>query len=76
MNKSHTVTHYRKKCIGCGSCVMLAPQTWSISEQDGLAMLEGSRQKGEVYVGAILETDLEDNLLAQESCPVRIIKVL
>lgn len=75
MAKNHTVTHYRKECIGCGSCVMMAPQTWSMSEEDGLAVLQGSTQKGEMCVGTILDVDLADNQMAAEVCPVKAIRI-
>lgn len=76
MGKKHTVTHYRKKCISCGSCALEAPQSWSMSEEDGFSILEGAKDKGQFWVGKILEEDLEDNKRAAQNCPVNIIKVI
>lgn len=76
MPKKYTVTHYREKCIGCGICAMIAPQTWTMSEEDGLAVLEGAEDKGQFWVGSIVEDDLEDNKDAEVNCPVNIIKII
>ena len=75
MSKKYTVVHDRKNCIGCGMCTQVCPQSWSINEDDGLAVLEGAKEKGDVYIGEIHESDLDDNLSAEASCPVKIIKV-
>jgi ferredoxin len=76
MSKTYTVTHYRKKCISCGACALEAPQSWSMSEEDGYSCLEGALDKGQFWVGKIIEEDLEDNKRAAKNCPVKIIKVI
>jgi len=75
MSKKFTVTHYRNKCIGCGMCAMIAPQNWKMSEEDGLATLEGAEDKGQFWVGKISAEDLDVNKDAEEACPVDIIKI-
>lgn len=76
MSHKRTVTHYRSKCIGCGSCVLEAPQCWSIHDEDGLSFLKGAQNKGQFWVGKIEAGDLEDVKRAAESCPVRIIRIV
>ena len=29
------ITHLRKNCIGCNSCVEYSPENWDISDKDG-----------------------------------------
>ena len=68
------IVHYRKKCIGCNSCVEHCPHMWKI-DTDGKATLIGATKKKNVDV---LELDLEfeqENLLAAKDCPVNIIKI-
>ena len=68
------IIHYREKCIGCNSCVELAPDRWEISKEDGKANLKGSIKKKDVYIAEITHDELEQNKKAQRDCPVRIIK--
>ena len=75
MSKKYKVVHDRQNCIGCAMCAQLCPQSWKIREEDGLASLEGADKKGDLHVGEIHESDLEDNLNAEASCPVNVIKV-
>ena len=75
MPKTITVVHDRDKCIGCRSCVLLAPQNWTILETDGKARLIGSKKKDKVYVGEIFDVDLELNKKAATACPMKIIKI-
>ncbi|MEN8252743.1 MAG: ferredoxin, partial [Patescibacteria group bacterium] len=70
-----TVSHKRDDCIGCGACTMAAPEQWSMSEEDGKAVLAGAEEKGEFMVAEIDEDALEANKEAADSCPVQIIKV-
>ncbi len=70
-----TVCHKRNDCIGCGSCALLAPQTWSMNSVDGKSDLRGAVDKGEFMVGQIEEEDLLDNCRAAEACPVQIIRI-
>lgn len=69
------VVHQRKDCIGCNSCVTIAPQSWIMDPTDGKARLVGSKCKGKVFVGDVFACDEEDNHRAAEACPVNIIKI-
>ena len=74
--KKITISHKRRDCIACGSCVQEAPQTWSMNEEDGLSDLKGGKQKGKDFVVAqIDEDDLGDNKKAADYCPVQIIRI-
>ena len=75
MAKKYTVTHYRQKCIGCGACVLEAPEQWRF-DADGLSTLEGAEDKGQFWVGKISEEKFEENKRAEQNCPVHIIKVI
>lgn len=69
------VVHDRSRCIGCNSCVCIAPQTWTMDELEGKVSLNGSVQKGKVFVAEIFELDEVVNRAAADACPMRIIKV-
>ena len=69
------IIHDRPRCIGCNSCVCIAPQTWHMDEVEGKAVLSGSTQKGKVHVADIFEVDEEANRAAAQACPMGIIKV-
>jgi ferredoxin len=69
------IVHDQKRCIGCNSCVSLAPQCWSMNEETGKAELIGAKKKGNVFVGEIFDCDLDSNKQAAEACPVNIIQI-
>ena len=69
------VVHDQSKCIGCNSCVEIAPQCWMIDEETGKSVLIGSQKKGRVHVGKVFECDRKVNELAAQACPMQIIKV-
>lgn len=69
------IIHDRDNCIGCNSCVTIAPQNWFMDEKIGKAKLVGSQKKGRVYVAEIFEIDKEANQMAAQACPMQIIKV-
>ena len=73
--KKHKVIHNREDCIGCNSCIIIAPQNWVMNEKDGKATLVCSKKKGNLYVGEIFEEDVAVNKKAAAACPMRIIKV-
>lgn len=73
--KLYTVIHDREGCIGCGSCELEAPQTWSMESQDGLSQLKDAREKNGIYLRQIDELDYEDNRRACASCPVQVIQI-
>jgi len=73
--KKRKVSHQRQDCIGCNSCVTIAPQSWIMDKSDGKARLVNSKEKGKVFVGDIFEFDEEINKIAAEACPVQIIRL-
>ncbi len=71
-----TIRHKRNECIGCWSCVYLAPQNWFMDTQDGKATLYNAQRKGKQYmVGNIDTSDYDINQQAAKVCPVRIIQL-
>ncbi|MDP2625130.1 MAG: ferredoxin [Candidatus Peregrinibacteria bacterium] len=69
------IIHDRQRCIGCNSCVLLAPETWMMDEEEGKSRLVCAKQKRNLYIGEIFECDLEANKKAAEACPVNIIQI-
>ena len=72
---SFKIVHFRKNCIGCNSCVNIAPQTWVMDEKEGKSVLVGAKQKGDLFVGEVFDCDLEANRRAAEACPTRVIQI-
>lgn len=70
------ITQQRIKCIGCNACVEAADYRWRISRRDGRCTLVGGVEKKGIYSALVDDHEWEDNLLAANNCPVRIIKVL
>ena len=54
---------------------MAAPYTWVMNRQDGLSDLKGGKEKGDYIVSEIDLDFLEENLAAEQLCPVQIINV-
>ena len=74
--KKITISHKRRDCIGCGICALLAPQNWSMDDQDGLATLKDAKWKGQNFMVAGVDEDLiEENKIAAANCPVAIIRI-
>ncbi|MDH5721470.1 MAG: ferredoxin [Spirochaetia bacterium] len=71
--KIYTISQQRIKCIGCGACVLNAPNTWVMNDADGKAMLRFGKEKNGWFVGSIDETELSENEKAALECPVKII---
>lgn len=69
------IIHDRQNCIGCNSCVSIAPQNWTMDEKEGKARLVGSQKKGKVHVAEIFDCDRRANEMAAQACPTQIIKV-
>lgn len=69
------IVHYREKCIGCNSCVEIAPSFWRMSKEDGKSDLIGATQKKDVEILEISLAELSDNEKAAKACPVNIIKI-
>jgi len=67
------ITQEREKCIGCGTCVAVCPNFWTMGE-DGKSNLKGAQDAG----GGIFELEVDDagcNKEAESACPVQIIHV-
>lgn len=73
--KKISISQKREDCIGCGACTAFAPDTWSMSSEDGKADLKGAVDKDGMMVAEIDEEKLEENKQAADACPVQIIKV-
>ncbi len=69
------IVHFPKKCIGCHSCVAIAPQNWKINEKTGKAELIGGHKKGDLVVAEAFECDLELNRAAADACPMNAIQI-
>ena len=69
------IVQYRSKCIGCNACVEAAFFRWRISTKDGKVTLIGAREKKGLYMAIVGDDEYESNLIAANSCPVRIIKI-
>ena len=70
------IRHKAVECIGCAQCVEIAPDYWHLGA-DGMAQLV--HQDGmwrEFALGRGHETDRAELERAEESCPVKIIKIL
>lgn len=71
-----TIIHERNECIGCGSCVLIAPHQRHMNHDDGKSCLKGATRKGNKYmVGQIDEDDTDINREVADACPVSIIRV-
>ena len=54
----------RTKCIGCGNCVSLCPDSFEISEDGKVNVKEGGAKKLDCVKDAV------------EACPVQCIKII
>jgi ferredoxin len=71
------ITHLRKDCIGCGACAAIAPDFWTMDEEDSLSTLKGSVAKGDLFELEVSDEDaINQNKEASEVCPVDIIKLV
>ena len=73
--KKISVAQYRKDCIGCGFCASVAPHTWDMNQQDGLADLKNGEANDTTVVAQVDEDLYDDNVMAEQGCPVQIIRV-
>ncbi len=69
------ITYQREKCIGCNYCVEVAEYRWRMSKKDGKAVLLNSKERRGFYTIRVNHIELEDNKIAAERCPVKIIHV-
>lgn len=69
------VLHFRDKCIGCNTCVEVAPERWRISRTDGKStLIDGVTKKGIQSVVVSKDEALVCDEAAR-SCPVNVIQV-
>ena len=69
------ITLQREKCIGCNYCFEVAPYRWRMSKKDGKAVLLGSKDKRGFHSIKVNDDEWDDNKIAAERCPVKIIQV-
>jgi len=70
------IIHQREKCVGCGICAVLCPDSWKMDE-DGRATLANldARYNTETEQGEVIIKKLGCNIKAAASCPVGCIKI-
>ncbi len=66
------IIHDKPQCIGCGACVALDPQNWSL-EPEGRATLKQHQQDNDQEVKEITEQELLKQREVAEACPVNCI---
>lgn len=70
------IIHYRNKCIGCDVCSDQAPDRWMIDDWDGKSILIGGKETARgIFVVETSPDEWDDNKLAEENCPVNVIRV-
>lgn len=70
------ITLQRAKCIGCNYCQEVAPEQYRMSKKDGKAVLLHARARNGFHTVKLFDEALaEDNFMAEEGCPAKIIKV-
>lgn len=70
------IIQYRNKCIGCGICFELQPESWRMSKKDGKATLLKSTAKKDVFVLSVSNTIQQRIQEVAIACPVKIIKIV
>ena len=68
------IVHERKKCIGCGSCVVLCPKYWKMGES-GKAHLIGSELEKKTQIETLKINKIGCNNEAVDVCPVQCIHI-
>ncbi|MFC2176547.1 ferredoxin [Bacteroidota bacterium] len=69
------ITQQRDKCIGCNYCVEAAFDRWRMSKKDGKCTLIGAKEKRGFHSVIVSDDEYEENFVAANVCPVKIIKV-
>lgn len=64
-----------KKCIGCGTCVVLCSDFWKMID-DKAKPKKGKKNSEGNYEFELQESDLGCNKDAADSCPIQIIKII
>jgi ferredoxin len=70
------IIHFRKECIGCNVCAMLAPTFWQMAPEDGKANLVGGVEKNGVWVREAFDDEIDENRESAQNCPVHIIRLV
>ena len=71
-----TICHKRNDCIGCGSCSLVAPQRFQMSEQDGKSDLKDGVWKGTEFLVAKIESEeYIASKKAADACPMNVIRI-
>jgi len=65
MAGKYKIKYDQKKCIAAGSCAQFAPDTWKL-DSDGKAVQKKT---------SISEDELDVNVKAAKSCPVKAIEI-
>lgn len=68
------IIHQIEKCIGCGSCVAICPQSWEMGD-DGKAHLLDSKINKKTNSQELEVKEVGCNQEAVEICPVECIKI-
>lgn len=63
---SYKIVYDRNKCIGAGTCVELAPDTWELDDEGKAKMLKSSFGQAE----------LDKQVKAAKSCPAHAISIV
>lgn len=72
------IIFYRKKCIGCSSCVLISPFFFVMSRIDGKSLLiKSEKKKKDIYILKRISNKNYKNLIkTSKICPVKIIKII
>ena len=62
---THTITHDKEGCIGCGACVAMCSDNWEM----------GNDGKSKPKKTTIEDSELECNQQAANACPVKVIHI-
>ena len=69
---AYEVIHQRSGCIGCGACVQVCPDYWSMAS-DGKSSLKNAKSIGKGVEHAEFTKGLACNKKAMNVCPVQVI---
>ena len=61
----YKIKYDREKCIAAGSCAQIAPETWKLDDEGKAVLLKPE----------ITEEELDLNVKAAKSCPVKAIEI-